>query len=85
LPNAKSLRINLNFLSGELPDWLLYHPHLLDWFPETFIFVQQEKGIDTRGEMVGFNNVPADFEYYYGAFPKYREKYYISEQETEDE
>lgn len=85
LPNAKSLKINLNFLSGNLPDWILYHPHLMDWFPETFIFSQQEKGIDTRGKMVGFDNVPADFEYYYGVYPYYREKYYISEESTEEE
>ena len=85
LPNAKSLKINLNFLSGNLPDWILYHPHLMDWFPETFIFSQQEKGIDARGKMVGFDNVPADFEYYYGVYPYYREKYYISEESTEEE
>ena len=85
LPNAKSLKINLNFLTGNIPDWILYHPHLMDWFPETFIFTQQEKGMDSRGKMVGFDNVPADFEYYYAAYPHYREKYYISEESTEEE
>ena len=57
----------------------------MDWFPETFIFTQQEKGMDSRGKMVGFDNVPADFEYYYAAYPHYREKYYISEESTEEE
>lgn len=41
--------------------------------------------MDSRGKMVGFDNVPADFEYYYAAYPHYREKYYISEESTEEE
>ena len=31
LPNMRSLKINLNFMTGEVPDWLLYHPRLLEW------------------------------------------------------
>lgn len=85
LPNIKSLRLNLNFLTGKIPDWILYHPHLMDWTPDTFIFSQQDRGIDSRGNVVGFSNVPVDFEYYYAAFPAYRTKYYIKEEEdTED-
>lgn len=47
LPNMRSLRINLNFMTGRLPDWLLYHPHLMEWGAETLIYTQQEKGIDS--------------------------------------
>lgn len=84
LPNIKSLRLNLNFFTGKIPDWILYHPHFMDWTPDTFIFSQQDRGIDSKGNMVGFSNVPVDFEYYYAAFPAYRTKYYIKEEETED-
>ena len=41
LPNCTMLRLNLNFLTGKLPDWLLYHPHFLDWAPDLLIFNQQ--------------------------------------------
>lgn len=85
LPNAKSLRINLNFMTGKLPDWILYHPHFMDWIPETFIFSQQDRGIDSKGNVVGFSNQPKDFEYYYAAYPYYRQKYYISEEENTEE
>ena len=27
-PKMKSLSLNLNFLTGKLPDWILYHPYL---------------------------------------------------------
>ena len=84
LPNIKSLRLNLNFFTGKIPDWILYHPHFMDWTPDTFIFSQQDRGIDSKGNVVGFSNVPVDFEYYYQAFPAYRAKYYIKEEETED-
>lgn len=77
LPRMKDLRLNLNFLSGPLPQWILYHPHLLDWNPESFIFTTQDKGITSSGTFCGFTNVPTDFEYYYSFFPGYREKYYI--------
>lgn len=80
LPNIKSLRLNLNFMTGKIPDWILYHPHFMDWIPDTFIFSQQDRGINSKGEVVGFSNVPKDFEYYYSAFPKYRAKYYIAEE-----
>lgn len=33
LPNMKLLSLNLNFFTGDLPKWLLYHPLLLEWFP----------------------------------------------------
>ena len=34
LPNMKRLTLNLNYFTGDLPQWLLFHPYLLDWFPE---------------------------------------------------
>ena len=75
LPNVKRLRLNLNFFTGNLPDWLLYHPNLLLWDPRTLIFNQQEKGYDSDGNAVRFDNEPTDFEYYYTAFPLMRGKY----------
>lgn len=75
LPNIKSLRLNLNFFTGNLPDWLLFHPNLLLWDPRTLIFNQQEKGRDSNDNIVRFDNEPTDFEYFYRAFPKMREKY----------
>ena len=75
LPNARSLRINLNFMTGTLPDWLLYHPRLMEWGAETLVYPQQEKGIDSDGNEVGFNNVPASQEYYFEAYPLLRDRY----------
>ena len=79
LPNMKDLRINLNYLTGELPQWLLYHPYLLEWYPESLVFDQQYGGVDSQGKVVGFSNVPTDYEYYYKFFPGYKEKYEIKE------
>lgn len=79
LPNMKTLKINLNFFTGELPEWLLYHPHLLDWLPESLIYPQQDKGFDSKGKAVGFSNVPTNYDKYYEFFPGYREKYEIKE------
>lgn len=80
LPNMKNLRINLNFMTGELPNWLLYHPHLLDWGAEVLIYPQQEKAVDSNGDVVGFGNVPATPEYYFEAYPLYRNKYEYNEE-----
>lgn len=78
LPNAKRLTLNLNYFTGELPKWLLYHPHLLDWFPEVLIFNQQEMGRDSKGAPVQFSNAPTNFEYYFKAYPLYKEKYEVA-------
>ena len=78
LPNAKRLTLNLNYFTGELPKWLLYHPHLLDWFPEVLIFNQQEMGRDSKGAPVQFSNAPTNFEYYFKAYPLYKGKYEVS-------
>ena len=83
MPNMKRLTLNLNFFTGKLPDWLLYHPHLLDWFPESLIYMQQVNAYDSNGKSAKFDNEPTDYEYYFNFFPGYREKYEIKE-EIED-
>lgn len=84
LPNCTMLRLNLNFLTGNLPDWLLYHPHFLDWAPDLLIFNQQEKGLNSAGEPVRFDNEPTTFDYYYDVFPGTREKYELKDEITEE-
>ncbi|MBR4028922.1 MAG: hypothetical protein IKJ08_04995 [Alistipes sp.] len=83
LPNMKALRINLNFMTGELPRWLLYHPRLMEWGAEVLIYPQQEKSTNSNGKPVGFDNVPSNTEYYFEAYPLYRGKYEYNE-ETEE-
>ncbi len=80
LPNMKRLTLNLNFFTGKLPDWVLYHPHLLDWFPESLIYMQKENGLDSNGKLVKFDNEPTDYKYYYDFFPGYEKKYEIIEE-----
>lgn len=71
LPFNRAFSINLNFLTGPLPKWLLFHPYLAEWNPGQMIFNQQEKGKTSDGVTVGFDGVgqsPYDFDYtyYYG-------------------
>lgn len=80
MPKMGRLTLNLNFFTGDLPNWLLYHPRLLDWFPESLIYMQKENGLDSNGKLVKFDNEPTDYEYYYNFFPGYREKYEIKEE-----
>ncbi len=80
MPKMKRLTLNLNFFTDKLPEWVLYHPYLLDWFPESLIYMQKENGIDSNGKLVKFDNEPTDYEYYYDFFPGYREKYEIKEE-----
>lgn len=89
LPYAKIFAINLNFLTGDVPDWILFHPHLINWNPDSMIFNQWEDGKDTKGNSVGFDNVKNNpdfgYGYYYGngkeanrseaAYPMYYNKY----------
>ena len=84
LPNCTMLRLNLNFLTGNLPDWLLYHPHFMDWAPDLLIFNQQEKGLNSAGEAVRFDNEPKTFDYYYDVFPGTREKYELKDEIIEE-
>ena len=83
LPNMRSLRLNLNFLSGELPSWLLYHPRLMEWSAESLIYVQQEGGIDSNGNRVGFSNEPTSREYYFQAYPLMRGRYEFNDEIVE--
>ena len=66
LPNTKLLTMNLNRLSGELPDWLLYHPCLDLWVPDALVFPQD--GGDAQGNACGFSNTPANLDYYYAEY-----------------
>lgn len=75
LPNMKMMSINLNYLTGSLPDWILYHPYLMEWFPDILVYNQMEYGVNSEGVVVRFDNVPKNNEFYYEAFPKYRNKY----------
>lgn len=62
MPQLEQLSVNLNFLSGDLPDWLLYHPNLRCWDPYTLVFNQYERSRDSRGNATGFNNEPSSVE-----------------------
>jgi hypothetical protein len=79
LPTVRALRINLNFMTGDIPDWLLYHPNLMEWAAEVLVFPQQEKSYDSDGNIVGFSNVPTSREYYFEAYPHYRSLYEFEE------
>lgn len=83
MPNMKRLTLNLNFFTGRLPDWMLFHPYLLDWFPESLIYMQQVNAFDSNGKAAKFDNEPSNYEDYFDFFPGYREKYEIKE-EIED-
>lgn len=96
LPRARAFSLNLNFFTGELPNWILFHPHFVEWKPTALIFNQQEKGKNSDGETVGFSNIDADnynFSYYYGAkpddteaaYPKYYSLYVASTGDKEEE
>lgn len=96
LPRARAFSLNLNFFTGELPNWILFHPHFVEWRPTALIFNQQEKGKNSDGEAVGFSNIDADnynFSYYYGAkpdddkaaYPKYYSLYVASTGDQEEE
>lgn len=63
LPTTKQFSINLNRLSGKLPDWLLYHPALDWWTPYSLVFPQE--GRDAAGTQAGFDNEPVNLKYYY--------------------
>ncbi len=63
LPNTTELRLNLNRLTGDLPEWLLYHPQLTFWDPDILIFTQEGKS--REGVVAGFDNVPDNYDYYF--------------------
>lgn len=74
LPHCKVLKINLNYLHGNLPDWILYHPYLMFWAPETMVF-NQNNAPDEQGNIPEFDNIPQSFEYYYDMYPKFKPEY----------
>lgn len=82
-PRMKKLSLNLNFMTGKLPDWILYHPYLSFWDPFTMIFQQElsttsSKAKNTKGEVITkFSNEPTnlsnygeDKKSYYEMYPK---------------
>lgn len=91
LPNCRQLSLNLNFFTGKVPNWIIFHPHLVEWNAPTMIFNQQPKGKNSDGAAVGFSNMTEDsysYDYYYGtgdpgsqwevrgvAYPLYYRKY----------
>ena len=91
LPNCRQLSLNLNFFTGKVPNWILFHPHLVEWNAPTMMFNQQPKGKNSDGAAVGFSNMTEDsysYDYYYGtkdpgsqwelpgvAYPLYYRKY----------
>lgn len=80
MPNMKRLTLNLNFFTGNIPEWVLYHPRLFDWYPESLIYMQHENGLDSNGKIAKFDNEPTDYEYYFNFFPGFRQKYEIKEE-----
>ena len=68
LPNTDLFAINLNRLHGTLPDWLLYHPKLDLWYPTSLVFLQEGK--TSYGLSAGFENEPANMDYYYEHYTK---------------
>ena len=80
LPNMRHLMLNLNFFTGKLPDWLLYHPRLLEWVPTTFIYVQQEACHDSEGNIPSFVNVPTSQEYYFEKYPLMRGRFEFNDE-----
>ena len=66
LPNTNFFAINSNRLTGELPEWLLYHPKLDMWMPYSLIFTQEGK--TREGKNAGFINEPTSLDYYYDEY-----------------
>lgn len=73
-PKMKSLSLNLNFLTGELPKWILYHPYLTYWNPFSMIFTQETDAINTDKEKAGFEAEPTNLSNYTNL--GYSESYY---------
>ena len=68
MPQLKFFALNLNRLTGALPDWILWHPSLDWWDPYTLLFTQEGK--DEQGNLTGFTNEPANLNYYYKEYTK---------------
>ena len=83
MPTTKLLAINLNRLSGTIPDWLLYHPMLDWWIPFSLVFPQE--GRDAEGRQAGFDNEPVNLNYYYEHYTKKKLAQSNSDESTEQE
>lgn len=79
LPHAKLFSINLNRFHGNIPDWLLYHPALDQWYPESLVFPQD--GVDRDGNQAKFDNEPVSLEYYYKFYEGCKENPYLGDEE----
>ncbi len=66
LPNTTFFAINFNRLTGNMPDWLLYHPKLDMWVPYQLVFSQEGK--NAEGKNAGFSNEPTSLDYYYDIY-----------------
>lgn len=62
MPQLEQLSVNLNYLTGNIPDWLLYHRNLRCMDPYTLIFNQYEGSHDSFGQKTGFSNEPSFIE-----------------------
>lgn len=80
MPQLKMFAINLNRLTGPLPEWLLYHPSLDWWDPGTLIFTQEGK--DELGNLAGFSNLPANMNYYYEVYTKKKQASVVGGDDT---
>ena len=83
MPQLKWMTLLGNRFTGELPDWLLYHPRLDEWLPLQLIFVQEGRTRD--GEVAGFTNEPVNLDYYYDFYEGYKERPsedYLSDEEV---
>ena len=80
MPQLKMFTINLNRLTGPLPEWLLYHPSLDWWDPGTLIFTQEGK--DGLGNLAGFSNQPANMNYYYEVYTKKKQASVVGDDGT---
>ena len=79
IPEMDFFAINLNRLYGKLPNWILYHPKLDQWYPDLLIWSQEGRAKD--GNKAGFSNAPTNMNYYYDIFvnKKYNPKNYTEE------
>ena len=82
MPHTKRFAINLNRLTGQLPEWLLYHPALDWWAPFQLVFTQEGKTLE--GNMAGFSNEPTNLNYYYEFYKGFKNPNPDEEDETPD-
>ena len=80
IPEMDFFAINLNRLYGELPNWILYHPKLDQWYPDLLIWSQEGRAKD--GNKAGFSNAPTNMNYYYDIYvnKKYNPKNFTEEE-----